>query len=155
MRQSGQCGQIDDFRRSLRSVVSVETIDLLLDTAELVTIHPWLDETSRLALWIEILSLLAPYGSRLEVRHHRLMEELGAILGTSEEVRFPRSDDGANSDVGSKWSWRIGIYTLREEWGAGQSPSGGYGLEAIAALSSAVKSENRDALCRPSAPRRR
>ena len=109
--------ELDDLRGSLRSVVSVETLDLLLDMAELLTVHPCPEESARLALWAEILNLMAPYSSRLEVRHHQLLEQLGAILGMPPSFEVAVGDEGPRDEGHERWVGRIGVYTLREEVG--------------------------------------
>lgn len=102
-----------DLRAELRLIGSTNTIDLLLDAAELTTLHPCPDEAARTSFWADELTLLKQYSAGITQVHRKVIEDLGRALGI--ELDLPTAPPDSLGPGTGAWRGNIGIYTLREE----------------------------------------
>ena len=115
MRSEDYARTLGDLRGELRPLASANTIDPLLDAAELTTLHPCPDETARTAFWAEVVALLEQYAPAVTSAQRKVIEDLGHVLGSLPDLPTAATDPGAPELPA--WRGIIGIYTLREEVG--------------------------------------
>jgi hypothetical protein len=113
MRSDDYSKILGDLRAELRPVASANTIDLLLDAAELTTLHPSPDEAARVSFWAEVVTLLEQYAPAVTPAQRKVVQDLGRVLGAVAELRTIVTEPRASDE--SSWRGTIAIYTLREE----------------------------------------
>jgi hypothetical protein len=99
----------------LEAFVSEHALDVLIDLAELLVIHPCADVNARVGLWSDLVRRLGGLQSRMSASQVVVLNSLGDAIGAPVEFAHP-SDSEATPEVSyGDWSGVIGLYTLRDD----------------------------------------
>jgi len=108
-----QCRDVGDW---VAGVVSLSTVDALVDLGELTVAHPPGDAGARSALWASIVSALQPFARRLDGLQVAVIKDLDAIISAgvlTAGIRTPKASDGEQVVI-PELRGRVAVYTLVE-----------------------------------------